>query len=1005
MIKIIISGTYDGFYPRYATDGILDDDICKKLLDRRMYFSKAGDSLFKEGYSFQCVKDVGIFYHKIILLFDALGRDGFMMASLFLPVGEKLDGKEIKDTLDSIIRDYKNRTSNGIAAIDLDWSFVKRKTDELAQKVKTLKWEKCPINNASGTALIRGVGNRVADYFNYPNPLLKVFSSYEQVFLTESLLDPTMISENGEQGYKIIEKEVADIDNPEFTIVYENLLEGASISDQRETITKKELDSYSGGIPLGIYSKPGYRSVNIEITDKISRDGSTISLRLPALQPKKAKVELKIVDKGTGKAISKGQCTIEWSNPHQETYKSKETTYEFTETCCDSRWHYIVECDHYEVFSDDIDVIDQTNKLIEIKLVPHPTWTVFVKYDDTIKPLHANIQKEDLDYYVDSVKRYIEQKGWSVEKLDTNEKTHSVTVIGKKKSIYPIDSSDSELQNSSSQSVESTSNLVPSNQDGSSNIYFLQLDKKSKNYSLFKKCREKNDKEVSRLSEEVKKFKTSLAMLVNRGQLASQNYHILKKQIELVLKSLQTINTNETKNTLDQFEQSLRQCRLQTDIISLVNKTITTIEGNNGKIVSTPQYIKYNSKFHRLICESEEGLSEDNIVLAEDNYNYFLDNPIWNENKDSHEETIVKRVLSKKIKLIYWSLGSVASIIIVALVFVAFFGNGGKTKEILAQMSNIATTISNEHPNSYCGDSLYSIADSLNGKYTELASSKKELLKDSVYNAFYNILISQSEYKEKDYKIFKEAMSLFDVAFEEFNLTKWDNLSRDFDVLTQEHQDTLKRKWDYRINQIEKKRKEDMLKAENDLYEQCMGLGGTMALCDQFIRKYPNSILLSDIKAKRSSLLEEWESSLYNACFKTNATVAQCDKYLRNFNDPSNQHVKDVKKQKQALASKTTKAQTTESTGSRSESSVKTQVKYPQALFISLEWNNIKDGEDAFFKKYDVLDKYVNRTKTLIQKAKSAGRKKYESTYKKVKNMKPNDLKENDRLFYLEKEL
>ena len=196
-----------------------------------------------------------------------------------------------------------------------------------------------------------------------------------------------------------------------------------------------------------------------------------------------------------------------------------------------------------------------------------------------------------------------------------------------------------------------------------------------------------------------------------------------------------------------------------------------------------------------------------------------------------------------------------------------------------------------------------------------------------------------------------------------------------------------------------------MLKAENDLYEQCMGLGGTMALCDQFIRKYPNSILLSDIKAKRSSLLEEWESSLYNACFKTNATVAQCDKYLRNFNDPSNQHVKDVKKQKQALASKTTKAQTTESTGSRSESSVKTQVKYPQALFISLEWNNIKDGEDAFFKKYDVLDKYVNRTKTLIQKAKSAGRKKYESTYKKVKNMKPNDLKENDRLFYLEKEL
>lgn len=1004
MIKIIISGTYDGFYPRYATDGILDDDICKKLLDRRMYFSKAGDSLFKEGYSFQCVKDIGIFFHKIILLFDALGRDGFMMASLFLPVGEKLDGKEIKDALDSIIRDYKNRTSNGIATIDLDWSFVKRKADELVQKVKAAKWEKRPVNNSSATALISGVDNRVADYFDYPNPLHRVLSDYEQIFLTESLLDPSMISENGEQGYKVLKKEIVDIDNPEFTIVYENLLEGASISNQRETITKKELDSNPGGIPLGIYSKPGYRPVKVEITEKTRRDGSTLYLKLPVLTPKKATVELKIVDKITGEAISLEQehCTIEWSNPHQETYKSNDTVYDFAGTSCDSCWHYIVKCDHYEVFSGDFKVIDQTNKSIEIKLIPHPTWTVFAKYDETTKPLHTNIQKEDLDYYVRSVKGYIEQKGWSIEKIDKNEDTHSVTVIGKKKSIYSVAPSDSKFQNNN----ESTSNLglVPSKQDESSIICFLQLDKKSKNYSLFKKCREKNDKEVSLLAEDVNKFKSSLARLVINGQLGQKKYQTLVKQIDVIYKSLQAINKDEIKNALDSFDMSLTQCNLRTDIINIIKKTIIAIERNNAKIVSAPQYIKYNSKFHQLISERKEGLSEESIVLTGDNYNYFLDTPIWNENKESQEETIVKRVLSKKFRPLYWTLGSVASILILALVVVSFIGNGGKTKEILMQMSNLSTTIDNEYPNSYCGDSLYLIADDLNGKYTELASSKKELLIDSVYNAFYNILIRQSEYKEKDSQIFKEAMSLFDVALENFDLAKWDKLSQEFDVLTQEHQDTLKSKWEYRIKQIEERRKDDKLKAENSLYEQCMGTNGTIAKCDQFIQKYPNSIFLGDIKNKRQLLFDEWESGLYNACFNANATVVQCDKYLKYFKDPNNQRVKDVKARKQTLSSKAEPTQTN-SLHTVKGSSDKTPINVPQALFNSLAWSNIKDGENAFFNKYDVVEKYVNRTKTLIQKAISAGKKKYEKTYKKVKNMKPSELNGNDRLFYLEKEL
>jgi len=104
MIKIIISGTSDGFYPRYASDGILDDEVSQRLLDRRRFLSRDADRLNKEGYSFQPLEGVGILFHKLLLLYDAFGRDGFMMVSLFLPKDEMLDGKEIKDVLDAYCR-------------------------------------------------------------------------------------------------------------------------------------------------------------------------------------------------------------------------------------------------------------------------------------------------------------------------------------------------------------------------------------------------------------------------------------------------------------------------------------------------------------------------------------------------------------------------------------------------------------------------------------------------------------------------------------------------------------------------------------------------------------------------------------------------------------------------------------------------------------------------------------------------------------------------------------
>lgn len=374
MIKIVISGTLDGYYARYASDNVLGDSITDALVDRNHFFSHAEDRLYREGYSIQPISGAGIFFHKIILLFDGFGRDGFAMASLFLPQGQLLDGTDIQEALDSIVKKLKSHTVNGMANFEIDWSFVKAKADELNAKVRELPWAKQPpvTANMAMTALIRGVDDRVADYFQYPNPLHASCREFGQTFLTESLLDPAMISESGEQGYKILEKEAVDIDNPIYRIVYNNPNNYRTTSLLQE-VEKKGL-SAPGGLVCGTLIEPGYRPQKVVAKgdNLVSKDGVTINVELPKLKRKSATVELHFVDEG-GRAIDVDPYSIQW-RCNRDSFKMgsrpNKGVYHFDGEDCDESWTLSVKMAQFENYTDGNFKIrddDQIKKTITLK--------------------------------------------------------------------------------------------------------------------------------------------------------------------------------------------------------------------------------------------------------------------------------------------------------------------------------------------------------------------------------------------------------------------------------------------------------------------------------------------------------------------------------------------------------------------------------------------------------------------------------------------------------------
>lgn len=934
MIKIIISGTSDGFYPRYASDGVLDDDVSKRLVDRRDYLSKDADRLSKEGYSFQLLSN-GILYHKIIPLFDAFGRDGFMMASLYLPDGEKLKGTEIKEALDAIIREYKMHTVGGMANVELDWSFVKRKADEVSTKVKVEAWRTHPSPaGSSRTALMKGADNRIAEYFEYPNPMHDGFSGYEQVFLTERLLDPALESSDGVQGYKVLTKDDVDIDNPTYDIDYVNP-NGYSTMGLKHKVTKKELD-VPGGFLCGELSKDGYRKRNVIIPEgkKQSEDGETIKVELPTLVPKQASVLLK-VDSNTGKEIPWGNYSVSWKGSQYYDSDwgfrpSQSALFSFETVDCDQQWKVRVECDQYEGSETTVTVEDGKKEIsVHVTLRYNPTWTIVVSHSDRTKSENINVPQDKKDEKIFELRSSLESEGLEVKTMPEDRDSRLVSLIATyprwtikiiygsqnlyEKKEVPQNELETEIKNLKKE-FEGKGLEFDKRDDSAKSarivkLYFVKrkptevsgdtgehsrrenvFKNPSRNGSVTDPPKEPEKKKwVLKLNKDSKKYSLFINY-TNRKTEADKEIEVLERQCEkyqendtikssakAILQYLKDEKVEDASSKYDGISTDNTTTKNAKKLVDRLSKAIKVCEKfkKTPKVVKKPDGVSYFSdkNGHRLeICSEEE--PDDIIVLGQDCYSYKLESCHWvSENEtQSGNSNKVKRTLRPVYKFLWFVL---PLLVIGGAGAAWYFGFRSPVNEEIVNLTK----------------SLEVAIDSLN-KY------EKYYCDDALYNDYYGLPESYFTIKKKtNFKEIKELDSVYAVFDTMFVAqTKFKEADANNYAMLMFLNDSINT-WDNTNKHVWERIKDE---AEfNEMIAPPMSKAHTEELKSCYsARLNEETVLLNN---KRLEELKEEEKSSYNRCFEASATTATCDVFLRNY-DGTEDFKDDCKKVKNKRA-------------------------------------------------------------------------------------------------------
>lgn len=1023
MVKIIFSGTYDGFSPRYASDGILDDSVTRSLVDRRKFLSRDSNRLYKEGYSFQLLAGQGILYHKIILVFDGFGRDGFAMVSLFLPLNELLEGSEIKDTLDSVMSSYKARLQNGIANMELDWTFVKKAADEINAKVRSVRWRKLPYvtgtqasspaipPNTQKTALIRGVENRVVDFFNYPNPLHSRCSDFEQVFLTESIFDPAMAAE-----YAVLTADEVDIDNPEYAIEFENQQIGASLSPGiRKTITKKELDAPTN-IYLGTYSKPGFRSANVEIKqdEKVSRDGFSISVKLPDLSQKKATVELDVRNGKTGQKIPILNCSVLWSRSafdKPEQLNPVDGKFHFLGEQCDARWNFTVRCDAYEVYSGEVTVNDAKESQQTVRLSPRLYWKVCVKLSDgKVISVNNSADEDMLEDQIDAAKRYIERNGLSVGKTDRDKASATITVYGEKKAVI-LDGSNMHGGTPSGDEMEIGQT------EEKSFTHFMQFDDKSKGFALFKDQKKKRRLE-EKLDQKIKEIERQ------KSSLKKPNYY------DSILEHLRDRRYSEAKSAFNNHPDS-EQYR---DINETVKEAVDLLKKYHKipAVFKESQGLTYSIKEHRAVFQSEKKKDSRSVTLKKSRwFRYKLVDPEWNvdtKGPSSYLTTEVKRSLLGSA----WIVIVLSTIVLVSAILVLLFGKGGGKSEYNDLRKDIDNILSGCHEASlwndkatrYCGDSIMNLLeDWKNNSDTFLKSNPKykdstcfkEL--DSVYN-------EQKERKKNDETKYNGYSNQIEAVNDptELDLNKLDSIKIDLEkdsIISKNHFDELidsrnkkKETLKFQYDDNQDKKNQQKQQEEQRLYDKA--LTGSIDDCHTYVWKYrtggglneyTTQAKITTISARKAELAKQLADKARDTRLRKQERINAANKYLQYY--PNGNAAGEMRDTKNALSNasngSTGKSQQNQPAANANSTTTKqpaakTKVTSLSSLFNFLTWDNVKDNGKKFKEQYDYSN-FKTRVDTIISKANSVGKNGYENARKSANGDLPDGV---DKLTALE---
>lgn len=288
MAYIIAHGTVNGY--RKITQGHPIGTEQKVLTDIRAEFDNTQTMLNKSfGYLIQ-MAEKGVWLSIVKLLFDGErsgNGTGFWAFSAFIPNNQIVDGKVIKQTLESLLAHYLTEIGGDFTKnIGVDWSFVEQATADLNSYCKP-RFKPAPINYKEDS-----IDNKQFAYVNVSSeeeieqylgkPFQPEYGKYRAVFLGTYLQNPAHLA-----AQKPL---VIDFGNEVYDIIWQGDANKYPNMHLPQSIRKKEIETE----PFAFH-KQCYTPKTIRFSDGRRDDSNaTITLSIPELEPKEYVVQFSI---------------------------------------------------------------------------------------------------------------------------------------------------------------------------------------------------------------------------------------------------------------------------------------------------------------------------------------------------------------------------------------------------------------------------------------------------------------------------------------------------------------------------------------------------------------------------------------------------------------------------------------------------------------------------------------------------------------------------------------
>lgn len=273
-IYIVAHGTVNG-YQKISSTIVGGGSELSVLTDIRTEFDNTNTMLTKmPGYLLQMSPTgVWISVAKPFIDGERSGNGaGFFAFSVFIPTGLLVDGKKIKEILDSLMDTYLNMCPGFMTRnINVDWSFVEAKAKELSgyatERLKNVNIDYIQSNKFAYVEVEND--ERVIQFLD--KPFQPEFGQFKAVFIGTHLQHPMRLTMH--------EKIDIDFENELYDILWTE--DVSAWPNLERKVRKKEIETKSR-----FFEKKYYHSKEVKFSEGIRDDNNTtLTLETPKLEP------------------------------------------------------------------------------------------------------------------------------------------------------------------------------------------------------------------------------------------------------------------------------------------------------------------------------------------------------------------------------------------------------------------------------------------------------------------------------------------------------------------------------------------------------------------------------------------------------------------------------------------------------------------------------------------------------------------------------------------------